>query len=161
DRTPPDPAIISGLFAREGGVRVEWIAAPVQDIRAYQVYRADLEAGPYKFVGGMTVEPPPTAPHVLTSPYTPPAVVKCDTIPLVTIDSMNMGSFTDKTAVAKKIYWYKVLGVDQNGNESPVKSAVPMGTFTYVSLPPSAPVIAAVTASTSAPFELIVTWTPA
>jgi chitodextrinase len=160
DRTPPDPAIISGLFARERGVRVEWIAAPVQDIRAYQVYRADQEAGPYRFVGGMTVEPPPTPPHVLTAPYTPPPLVKCDTIPLVTIDSMNMGAFTDETAVAKRIYWYKVLGVDQNGNESPIKSAVPMSTFTYASAPPTAPVIVSVTASTSAPFELVVTWTP-
>jgi len=160
DRTPPDPAIISGLFAREHGVRVEWIAAPVQDIRAYQVYRADQESGPYKFVGGMTVEPPPIPPHILTSPYQPPPLVKCDTIPLVTIDSMSMGAFTDETAVAKKIYWYKVLGVDQSGNESPVAKAAPMSTFTYTAAPPAAPVITAVTASTSAPFELIVSWTP-
>lgn len=161
DRTPPDPAIISGLFARESGIRVEWIAAPVQDIRAYQVYRADQETGPYKFVGGMTVEPPPTPPHILTSPYKPPPLVKCDTIPLITIDSMSMGAFTDKKAVAKKIYWYKVLGVDQSGNESPVGKAVPMSTFTYTSAPPAAPVITSVTASTSAPFELVVSWTPA
>jgi fibronectin type 3 domain-containing protein len=160
DRTPPDPAIISGLFARESGIRVEWIAAPVQDIRAYQVYRADKEAGPYKFVGGMTVEPPPTPPHVLTSPYQPPPLVKCDTIPLITIDSMSMGAFTDKTALAKKIYWYKVLGVDQSGNESPVAKAVPMSTFTYTSAPTAAPVITSVMASTSAPFELVVSWTP-
>lgn len=161
DRTPPDPAIISGLFARESGIRVEWIAAPVQDIRAYQVYRADQETGPYKFVGGMTVEPPPTPPHILTSPYQPPPLVKCDTIPLVTIDSMSMGAFTDETAVAKRIYWYKVLGIDQSGNESPVAKAVPMSTFTYSAAPPAAPVITSVTASTSAPFELVVSWTPA
>jgi fibronectin type 3 domain-containing protein len=161
DRTPPDPAIVSGLFAREGGIRVEWIAAPVQDIRAYQVYRADQETGPYTFVGGMTVEPPPTPPYILTSPYQPPPLVKCDTIPLITIDSMSMGAFTDETAIAKKIYWYKVLGVDQSGNESPVAKAVPMSTFTYTSVPPAAPVITSVTASTSAPFELVVSWTPA
>ena len=161
DRTPPDPAIISGLFARERGVRVEWIAAPVQDILAYQVYRAEQETGPYKFVGGMTVEPPPALPHILTSPYKPPPLVKCATIPLVTIDSMNMGAFTDEAAVAKKIYWYKVLGVDQNGNESTIKSAAPMSTFTYASAPPTAPVVASVTASTSAPFELVVSWSPA
>jgi chitodextrinase len=161
DRTPPDPAIISGLFSRENAIRVEWIAAPVQDIRAYQAYRADKEAGPYKFVGGMTVEPPPTPPHVLTSPYQPPPLVKCDTIPLITIDSMSMGAFTDRTALAKKIYWYKVLGVDQSGNESPVAKAVPMSTFTYTSAPTAAPVITSVTASTSAPFELVVSWTPA
>jgi hypothetical protein len=161
DKTPPDPAIISGLFARDHDVRIEWIAAPVQDIRAYQVYRADQETGPYKFVGGMTVEPPPTPPHVLTSPYQPPPLVKCDTIPLVTIDSMSMGSFLDRTTVAKKIYWYKVLGVDQSGNESPVAKAVPMSTFTYTTTQPPAPLITSVTASTAAPFELVVSWTPA
>ncbi len=161
DRTPPDPAIISGLFARESGIRVEWIAPPVQDIRAYQVYRAEQETGPYKFVGGMTVEPPPASPHILTSPYQPPPQVKCDTIPLIAIDSMSMGAFTDPTAEAKKVYWYKVLGVDQSGNESPLKNAVPMSTFTYASLPPTAPVITAVSPSSSAPFELIVAWTPA
>jgi hypothetical protein len=161
DKTPPDPGIISGLFAREGGVRVEWIAAPVQDIRAYQVYRADQETGPYKFVGGMTVEPPPAMPQVLTAPYQPPAVVKCATIPLVAIDSMSMGAFTDKTARPKQIYWYKVLGVDQSGNETPMASAVPMSTFTYEASPPAVPVISSVIATSSAPFELIVTWTPA
>jgi hypothetical protein len=161
DRTPPDPAVITGLFSREGGVRVEWVAAPVQDIRAYQVYRADQQTGTYTFVGGMTVEPPPTPPHVLTSPYQPPPQINCDTIPLVAIDSMSMGAFSDSTADPKKIYWYKVLGVDQTGNESPVANAAPMSTFTYKAIPPSAPVITAVSATTSAPFELVVAWTPA
>jgi hypothetical protein len=161
DKTPPDPAIISGMFARDHDVRIEWIGAPVQDIRAYQVYRADQETGPYKFVGGMTVEPPPASPQILTSPYQPPQLVSCDTIPLVTIDSMSMGSFVDRTTTAKKIYWYKVLGVDQSGNESPIAKAVPMSTFTYTTAQPPAPVITSVTASTSAPFELVVSWTPA
>jgi hypothetical protein len=161
DRTPPDPGIISGLFAREGGIRVEWIAAPVQDIRAYQVYRADQETGLYIFVGGMTVEPPPALPQVLTAPYQPPPLVKCDTIPLVAIDSMSIGAFTDKTARAKQIYWYKVLGVDQSGNETPVANAVPMSTFTYQASPTAPPVVDSVIATTSAPFELVVTWTPA
>ncbi len=161
DKTPPDPAIISGLFARDNDARIEWIAAPVQDIRAYQVYRADQETGPYKFVGGMTVEPPPAAPHVLTSPYQPPPLVKCDTIPLVTIDSMSMGFFVDKTTHAKNIYWYKVLGVDQSGNESPIAKAVPMSTFTYTTARLPAPVITSVSATTAAQFELVVSWTPA
>ena len=40
DKTPPDPAIISGLFARDRAIRVEWVGPPVQDIRAYHVYRS-------------------------------------------------------------------------------------------------------------------------
>jgi hypothetical protein len=160
DKTPPDPAIISGLFARDGAIRVEWIGAPVQDIRAYQVYRADKDTGPYQFVGGMTVEPPPATPQVLTSPYSPPPQVNCATIPLVTIDSMSMGFFIDRHVQAKKIYWYKVLGIDQNGNLSPMDKAVPISTFTSTTAQPPAPVIASVTASTTTPFELVVSWTP-
>src|SRR5260370_24831471 len=109
----------------------------------------------------MTGEPPPAAPHVLTSPYQPPPLVKCDTIPLVTIDSMSMGFFVDKTTHAKNIYWYKVLGVDQSGNESPIAKAVPMSTFTYPTARLPAPVITSVSATTAAQFELVVSWTPA
>jgi len=64
----------------------------------------------------MTVEPPPQLPKVMTAPYTPSAVVGCDKIPLITIDSMSMGYFLDTKVDAKSIYWYKVLGIDQNGN---------------------------------------------
>lgn len=160
DTTPPDPAIISGLFARDARVRIEWIAGPVQDIRAYHIYRADRDTGPYAFVGGMTVERPPTPPQVLTSPYKPPPLIACDTIPLITIDSMSMGFGVDETTNSKNIYWYKVLGVDQSGNESPIAAAVPMSTFTYATAKPDAPVITSVTATTAAPFELVVSWTP-
>jgi chitodextrinase len=161
DKTPPDAAIISGLFARDRAVRVEWIGPPVQDIRAYHVYRGEKLAGPYKWVGGMTVEPPPTPSHVLTQPYTPPPLVGCDKIPVTTIDSMSMGFFLDATADPKTIYWYKVVGIDQSGNEAPLSAAVPVSTFTFsTSLPPS-PVITSIAGSPGAPFGLVVRWTPA
>ena len=160
DKTPPDPAIISGLFARDRAIRVEWIGPPVQDIRAYQVYRADAESGSYKFVGGMTVELPPAIPQVLTSPYKPPPVVGCDRIPLVTIDAMSMGFFIDKRVEEKAIYWYKVVGIDQSGNEAPLDRATPVSTFTFTTAPASNPAITSVAGSTTAPLGLIVTWVP-
>ncbi len=161
DKTPPDPAIISGLFARDSGVRVEWIGPPVQDIRAYHVYRGTAEAGPYKWVGGMTVELPPGVPQVLTAPYTPPAVVGCDKIPIVTIDAMSMGFFLDATADPKTIYWYKVVGIDQSGNEASLARAVPVSTFTFTTRLPSTPTITSVTGTSAAPFGLVIRWTPA
>jgi len=161
DKTPPDPAIISGLFAREQAIRVEWIGPPVQDIRAYHVYRADAEAGPYKWVGGMTVELPPAVPVILTSPYKPPPLVGCDKIPIVTIDAMSMGFFVDRTVSPKSIYWYKVVGIDQSGNEAPLNKAVPVSTFTFTSAPAPTPAITGITGTTSAPFVLVVQWSPA
>ena len=101
DKTPPDPAIISGLFARDRAILVEWVGPPVQDVRAYHVYRSASTAGPYTWVGGMTVEPPPLPAKVLTAPYTAPALVSCDIIPLVTIESMSVGSFLDTKVVAE------------------------------------------------------------
>ncbi len=160
DKTPPDPAIISGLFARDQAVRVEWIGPPVQDIRAYHVYRGAAEAGPYKWVGGMTVELPPAVPQVLTAPYTAPAVVGCGKIPIVTIDAMSMGFFVDTTADPKTIYWYKVVGIDQSGNEAPLGKAVPVSTFTFTTRLPSTPTITSVTGTSTAPFGLVIRWTP-
>ncbi len=160
DKTPPDPAIISGLFARDHGIRVEWIGPPVQDIRAYHVYRGPAEAGPYKWVGGMTVELPPAVPQVLTAPYTAPAVVGCDKIPIVTIDAMSMGFFLDSAADPKTIYWYKVVGIDQSGNEAPLSKAVPVSTFTFTARLPSTPTITSVTGTSASPFGLVIRWTP-
>jgi hypothetical protein len=161
DKTPPDPAIISGLLARDDAIRVDWIGPPVQDIRAYHVYRSDRVSGAYKWVGGMTVEPPPSPPQILLQPYGPPALVGCGKMPAVAIDSMSIGSFTDKDASAKKIYWYKVVGIDQSGNEAPLAQAVPISTFTFTTALPPAPVIGSAAGSSTAPVAITVRWGPA
>jgi hypothetical protein len=161
DKTPPDPAIISGLFARDRAIRVEWVGPPVQDIRAYHVYRSTTQNGMYAWVGGMTVEPPPLAPHVLTSPYMPPSQVDCATIPLVTIESMSTGLFVDTHVDPKETYWYKVVGIDQNGNEAPLDRAAPISTFTFTTATPAAPVITSISATTASPFALVLRWAPA
>ena len=161
DKTPPDPAIISGLFARDGAIRIEWVGPPVQDIRAYHVYRSEKQNGTYQWVGGMTVEVLPTPPHILTAPYKPPPLVGCDTIPLIVIDAMSTGYFVDTHIDAKKFYWYKVVGIDQSGNEAPLAKAAPMSTFTYSAEQPQTPLITSITGTSAAPFELQVNWTPA
>jgi hypothetical protein len=161
DKEPPDPAIISGLFARDDAIRVEWVGPPVQDIRAYHVYRSTTQGGTYTWVGGMTVEPAPLTPKTLTSPYAPPPQVNCDTIPLVTIESMSIGFFIDTKVKAKETYWYKVVGIDQSGNEAPLAKAAPISTFSFTTKTPPAPVVTSITGSTAAPFALVVRWTPA
>ena len=132
DKTPPEAGIISGLLARDDSIIVEFIGPPIQDIAAYHIYRSeDGEFGTYKWVGGITVVPPPAAGVPLDSPYTPPPVVECDVIPLVSKEYMSAGTFVDKNVVPKQIYWYKVLGVDQNGNQTSVDSAAGISTFTF------------------------------
>lgn len=158
DKTPPEPAIISGLSARDGAVSVEWIGPPVQDIGAYHVYRSRSEGGMYAWVGGATVPLPPASPVSLVAPYAPISV-GCATIPQVTQEQMSIGSLLDPVD-PKQIYWYRVVGVDQVGNEAPVDSAVPISSFSFSQKPPATPSIIAVISSSSGN-GLFVSWTPA
>jgi hypothetical protein len=160
DRTPPPPGIISGLFALDSAIRVDFIGQPIQDIAAYHVYRSDNgEHGTYNWVGGMTVEPPPGVGIVLTSPYHAPPIVGCSSIPLKSNPYMSAGTFIDKKTEPKQIYWYKVLGVDQNGNESSIDSATGISTFTFTSKREAAPDILSIT-STEDTCALLINWSP-
>ncbi|MCE7934744.1 MAG: hypothetical protein DYG96_09145 [Chlorobi bacterium CHB2] len=160
DKTPPEPAIISGLYARDSAIRVEWIGPPVQDVAAYHVYRAKSRSGPYTFVGGRTVVPPPLVGAILTSPYTPPAIPVCDSIPLSSQSYMSAGTFMDYKASPKETYWYRVLGIDKNGNESVRDSALAVSTFTFKSNREDAPSISSITPM-EGPCALRVQWSPA
>ncbi|MDP4231388.1 MAG: hypothetical protein Q8916_13395 [Bacteroidota bacterium] len=159
DRTPPPPGIIAGLFSRDSAIRIDFIGQPIQDIAAYHIYRSDSARGTYHWVGGMTVEPPPMVGHILHSPYHPPSLVGCDSIPLVSNPYMSAGTFVDHRVERKKIYWYKVLGIDRNGNESPIDSAVEMSTFTFASNREKPPTISSI-ASVEGPCALTVSWNP-
>jgi len=160
DKTPPEAAIITGLPARSDSVQVQWIGAPVQDIAAYHVYRSNQKDSGYAFVGGMTVAIPPALPAVLTSRYTPPATVGCDGIPLTLFETLSVGAFVDTSVVAKRTYWYKVVGIDQSGNEASLNAAVPISTFTYSSATPAVPLITSVAATTALEVGLAIDWSP-
>ncbi|MGI6456596.1 MAG: fibronectin type III domain-containing protein [bacterium] len=159
DRTPPEAAVITAAMARDQQIHVEWIGAPVQDIAAYHVYRAPTLNGPYQFVGGMTVPVPPAPGVFLNSPYEPPAVVGCDTIPIAVNEDMSSGSLIDKVD-PKVEYFYKVVGVDQVGNEGRLEDAVGISTFTFSTAQPTPPLITAITEATPE-CALIVEWEPA
>jgi hypothetical protein len=138
DLTAPDPALISGLFAQADQIRVEWMGPPTQDTRAYHVYRAEgtnpakePEITAYQWVGGMTVELPPTLPKVLTSPYTAPGLATCDKISVQATPWMSEGFFEDKNIQPRHTYWYRVAGIDYDGNETKLDKAAPISTFSF------------------------------
>lgn len=158
DKTPPGPAIISGLFARDSAVVVEWVGPPVQDIAAYHVYRAPKEDGPYTWTGGRTVVPPPGTGVNLIEPYKPPPIAGCDSIPLLSQSWMSAGRIIDD-ADPREIYWYKVVGVDVDGNETPHDSAVAIGTFTFKSNRDAPPSIGSIT-PVDDPCALEISWGP-
>lgn len=157
DKTPPEAAVVSGLFARDRGILVEWIGPPVQDIKAYHVYRSEAEDGKYGWVGGVTVEIPPEQPKILKKPYNL-ELTGCDEIPLQIRDDMSSGSFLDKNVDPKKIYFYKVVGVDQSANEASLDEAVPVSTFTFTRAKAALPTIAV--KAQLKPCGLAINWTP-
>jgi hypothetical protein len=146
DTTPPEPAVITGMNALNNSILVQWIGPPSQDIRAYQLYRAigtipgqEPPVGNFIFVGGMTVELPPKSPQVLTSPYIPPHVLPCDSIPVQAMPWMSQGQFVDLHVKPKLTYWYRVTGIDYAGNETALSRAAPLSTFTFSLNLPAAP----------------------
>jgi hypothetical protein len=72
---------------------------------------------------------------------------------------MSIGSWTDSTADRKRIYWYKVLGVDRAGNQSRPDSALAISTFTFASNRETPPQILAVMPAED-PCGLTLVWTP-
>ena len=160
DTTPPDAPVITALQAHDSAIRVEWVGPPIQDVGAYYVYRSDVKDGEYNFVGGLVVKTQQT----ITQQLPVPPNVGCEDIPLETNEMLGTGSFLDEGAPGlpidpKKIYWYRVLGVDQTGNISPVESAAPVSTYTFSTRRSTAPAVT-VTAS-SDPCGLLVSWNPA
>ncbi|MGO4293679.1 hypothetical protein [Chitinophaga sp. RAB17] len=167
DHTPPEPALIAGLYAQANQIRVEWMGPPTQDTRAYHVYRATgklpaNEPGDtaYKWVGGMTIELPPAPPQVLTAPYTSPGIPVCDRISVQATPWMSAGFFEDKTVEPKKTYWYKVVGIDYDGNETPLSKAAAISTFTFAKTEIPAPVLETLTLQTDT-CGILLQWSPA
>lgn len=159
DETPPQPPIITAVQARDRSIYLEWIAAPSQDLGAFHVYQSVQEDNGYTWVGGMTVEEPPTPPTDLTTPFAPATPCGCDEIPLVAHAGMNAGSFLHKDIDPKTIFWYKVTSVDQNGNESKLAESIPYSTFTFQLDGPQMPAITTI-ASSADSCGLILKWTP-
>ena len=158
DRTGPDPAAITALDARDNAVSIQWVAPPIQDVKAYHIYRSQQPNSGYIWLGGVFVAPPNQPPILMTQPFTG-NFSGCTDIPAVSQPYMGKGSFLDQDVIPKQEYHYKVLGVDVHGNESDINSAIPVSTFTYSALQSAAPQITDMVAGTN-PCTLTLSWSP-
>ena len=158
DRTGPDPAVVTAADARDHAVLVSWSAPPIQDVKAYHVYRSEAPDTGYVWVGGRMVTEPSDPPIILTEPFTG-NFSGCEDIPVTSQPYMGHGRVVDASADPKKIYYYKVLGVDVHGNESNLEDAVAVSTFTYTAESPEIPEIYSITQDPES-CTLTVSWTP-
>jgi fibronectin type 3 domain-containing protein len=158
ETVPPEPAVITGLKARANGIRLEWIGPPVQDVAAYHVYRSQKEDGTYQFVGGQTVATTSAGVKRLSNPYQPPSTPPCQRIPVESWEHMSTGHFVDSTATPNTEYWYRVVGIDQRGNQVDPDEAAPASTFTFSTETPDQPTLQSVQDASGCTIKM--RWTP-
>lgn len=157
EKTPPPVPVMTGLRARNKGVLVEWISSPVQDLRAFQVYRSDAELDPPKFLACVFTDG-----TVSATPWKG-LVPSCDDVPAVPDPLAARGSYLDTTAEPHHVYWYRVSALDWLGNESEGSrlAGIPSSsTFTYTSDLPVTPLVMTPAAPVAVGCGLNVTWNP-
>ena len=93
------------------------------------------------------------------SPYTPPGLATCDKISVQATPWMSQGFFEDKNIHPKLTYWYKVVGIDYDGNETPLDRAAAISTFSFTRKAPDAPVITDIIAQAD-PCAVVLKWSP-
>ena len=157
EETPPPAPVITTLKARNKAVLIEWIASPIQDLRAFHVYRSEAEDDPGIFLG-----------CVLSDGSSYPARWEgvrpaCSDIPAEPNPVAVQGKFLDETPDPKRVYWYRVSTLDWLGNESEGKdlSCLPaMSTFTFLSDLPVCPIVLPQTIPSTVGCGLEVRWSP-
>jgi len=160
EQTPPPIPIITGLKARNNSVLVEWIASPIQDLRAFHVYRSDREDAAPTFRGCVLTDG-----TVLPDPWEG-IMPSCGDIPAETDQDTVHGRFTDENVEPNRVYWYRVSALDWSGNESKGADLIKIpaiSTFTYTSnLPPTPNVLPQNESAVSPPSGcgLVIAWNP-
>jgi len=157
EKTPPPVPVMTGLRARNNAVLVEWASSPVQDLRAFHVYRSDSELDPPKFLACVFTDG-----TVSTTRWTG-AVPSCDAVPAVLDPLAAVGSYLDQTAEPHHVYWYRVSALDWLGNESEgaqLANIPSSSTFTYTTDLPVTPSVAPPTTAVVAGCGLDVSWSP-
>jgi hypothetical protein len=157
EKTPPPAPIVTSLRARSDAVLVEWIASPIQDLRAFHVYRSDRESDPPTFLARINLDG-----TVSPTPW-PGVVPSCVDIPAEPDPLTARGSYLDATAVPQEIYWYRVSALDWLGNESEGADLLRLpssSTFAFTHERPVEPVILVPSAPPAAGCGLEVRWDP-
>jgi hypothetical protein len=158
EKTPPPAPIVTRMLARSDAVLLEWIGSPVQDLKAFHVYRSDNEWDPPTFLACVFIDG-----SVLPVPWAG-LVPSCADIPAEPDPLTARGSYLDTTAVPQAIYWYRVSAVDWLGNESEGADLLRLpssSTFTFTHQLPVEPVVLAPGAPPAAGCGLEVRWDPA
>ena len=153
---PPVP-VIAALQAKNKSVLVKWISSPIQDLRAFHVYRSERENDPPEFKGCVMRDG-----TVSFSPYTP-VKPDCGQIPGEADPASIAASFLDKSVEPNTVYWYRVSALDWMANESEGKdlTKIPaLSTFTYSKNLPVTPSLLASAGAAVPGCGLHLEWTP-
>ena len=157
EKTPPPVPVMTGLRARNNGVLVEWMSSPVQDLRAFHVYRSDAELDPPRFLACVFTDG-----TVSPTPWTG-LVPSCTDVPAVPDPLAARGSYLDGTADPHHVYWYRVSALDWLGNESDgsqLEDIPSSSTFTFTSDLPATPGVLSPTTPSAVGCGLDVAWGP-
>jgi hypothetical protein len=158
EKTPPPVPVMTGLRARNDAVLVEWMSSPVQDLRAFHVYRSDAELDPPRFLACVFTDG--TVSHMPWKGLVP----SCDDVPAVPDPLAARGSYLDDTAEPHHLYWYRISALDWLGNESDgstIEDIPSSSTFTYTSDLPLTPAVLPPVAPATVDCGLDVAWGPA
>jgi hypothetical protein len=133
DIVSPLPGHITGIVPAENAMTISAMTAPVQDLAGFYLYRRSDSAQPYVFMQARIYDVKSrsfiTLDEKLPRQRDVPSI--CDVIPLGAFRDGMQVEFLDDSLVDKLPYWYKVIVVDRNGNESSLDSAVDVSSFTY------------------------------
>ena len=157
EETPPPVPVMTALRARNNSVLVEWMSSPVQDLRAFHVYRAKGENDPPDFLACVFTD------GTLSSTPWKGLAPSCGDIPAVANPLAAKGTFLDTTAVPHQIYWYRVSALDWLGNESEganIGNIPASSTFSYTSDLPAIPTVLPPTPVAVSTCGLDVHWEP-
>jgi hypothetical protein len=158
EETAPPAPIITALKARSNAVLVEWIASPLQDLKAFHIYRSKEEDGPLEFLGCVFIDG-----SLDYSPWEGVGRCDCNDIPAVLSPNSIAASFLDKTAEPHQIYWYRVSALDWLANESDSDDLLKLpaiSTFTYSGDLPGVPTVKPQSTFISENCGLKVSWSP-
>jgi fibronectin type 3 domain-containing protein len=156
-KAPPVP-IISAMKARSNSVVIEWLASPLQDLKAFHVYRSERETDPPSFVASILTD------GTVSSSRWKGLNPRCEDIPAEANPTAFLGSFEDKGLEPNKVYWHRVSALDWLGNESEkadITKIPAISTFTYTRDIPATPALLAPGPQPPEGCGLVVRWTPA
>jgi hypothetical protein len=158
EEEPPPVPVISALKAKNNAVAVEWISSPIQDLKAFHIYRSENEMDKPSFVRCVWKDG-----TVHSSPWEG-LKPSCGDIPAEADPQTVAGAYLDTTVLPNTIYWYRVSALDWLGNESEGKDLVKIpavSTFSFSKDLPKTPVLLPPSVSTITPdCGLVVKWTP-